>query len=50
MAKFGDFPSFSHRGFMLDTGRKFIPYDTLCRHHAQHGLLQDERLAVAPQR
>ena len=24
-----DFPSFSHRGFMLDTGRKFIPYNTL---------------------
>ena len=24
-----DFPSYSYRGFMLDTGRKFIPYDTV---------------------
>ena len=29
MEKSRDFQSFSHRGFMLDTGRKFIPYDTL---------------------
>ncbi len=31
---------------MLDTGRKFIPYDTLWD-IIKHGLLQDEWLAVA---
>ena len=45
-----DYPQYAHRMLMLDVGRKPISHRGAQGLSADHGLVQDERVAPAPQR